>query len=151
MAQEITRRETTPSPFDRIVGSLMARDPFFAGLGFGSPAMALALDEGSLALDVSEDAEHVIVRASLPGFRREDVQAEVHDGVLTIAARRTDEQEERTEKYYRKERREGSLSRRVALPTQVDEDHAIAELRDGVLTLKLPKAEKARRRSISIN
>lgn len=149
MVQEIVRREPANGgvhPLDRIVDGWFTRDPFFS---FLRPSGAV--DEGSLAVDVSEDAEHVIVRASLPGFRREDVQVEVDEGVLTISARREEEAEERSEKFYRKERREGSVSRRIALPTGVDEDGAAAELADGVLTLRLPKAEKARRRQIQIN
>lgn len=148
MAQEITRREPVNGghPLERIVDGWFTRDPFFSFLR--APAM---IDEGSLAVDVSEDAEHVIVRASLPGFRREDVQVEVDEGVLTISARREEQTEEHSEKFYRKERREGSVSRRIALPTGVNEEGAVAELGDGVLTLRLPKAEKARRHQIQIN
>lgn len=148
MAQEIARREPVNGgvhPLERIVDGWFTRDPFFSVLR--GPAL---VDEGSLALDVSEDGEHVIVRASLPGFKREDVQVELDEGVLTISARREEAHEEHGEKFYRKERREGSVSRRIAMPTAVDDERAAAELADGVLTLKLPKIEKARRRQIRI-
>ncbi len=150
MPQAITRRDpdTGAHPIDRIFQTMLARDPFFGGLanGFAQP-----IDEGTLALDVSEDAEHVIVRASLPGFRREDVAVEIHDGVLTISATRSEETEERSEKFYRKERRTGSVSRRVALPVAVVEEEARAELADGELTLRLPKTTQGGPRRISIN
>ncbi len=111
---------------------------------FGLPAFGdmIAIDEGTLAVDVSEDDRHVIVRASLPGFRKEDVDIEVHDGVLSIKAEHSSEHEEKAERYYRKERRFGSVSRRIALPSAVLEGEAKADLADGVLTLRLPKSPK---------
>jgi HSP20 family protein len=121
-------------------------EPFFSG----APLTA-RVDEGTLPLDVSEDDKHVIVRASLPGFRKDQVEVEVHDGVLTITARQEEEKEETTERYYRKERRVGSLSRRVALPGAVLEKESEAELKDGVLTLRLAKVQKEQPRKIRIN
>lgn len=148
MNSEITRREPVNGthPIDRLFHSVFARDPFFSGLVQVGP-----IEEGSLALDVSEDETSVIVRASLPGYTKDNIAVEVAEGVLTITARRSEQHEERGERFYRKERREGSVSRRIALPTLVDEDNASADLADGVLTLRLPKAEKARRRQIAIN
>lgn len=123
------------------------QDPFFAD----TPNFISRVEEGSLPLDVSEDDRSVIVRASLPGFKREDVTIEVHEGVLTIKAQHREEREQNGERYYRKERRESSMSRRVALPSTVAEHQAEATLADGVLTLRLPKNEKAQPRKIAIN
>lgn len=111
---------------------------------FGVPSLGeiIAVDEGTLAVDVSEDDRHVIVRASLPGFKKEDVDIEVHDGVLSIKAAHSEEHEEKNERFYRKERRFGSVSRRIALPSAVLEGEAKADLSDGVLTLRLPKSPK---------
>jgi HSP20 family protein len=119
---------------------------------FAEPTLARAggLEEGTLALDLSENETHVIVRASLPGFTREDIDVEVHDGVLTIKATHREESEESKERFYRRERRVSSLSRRVALPSLVREKDAAAELKDGVLTLRLPKTEQATPRKIRI-
>ncbi len=144
----ITRRdaENGVHPIDQFFRAALTRDPFaiFAGGLSG-------IEEGTLAIDVSEDSDHVIVRASLPGFAREDISVEVHDGVLSISASRSEESEDRTEKFYRKERRTGSVSRRVALPVAVVEDDATAELKDGELTLRLPKSVQGGPRRISIN
>ncbi|QOJ00776.1 MAG: Hsp20/alpha crystallin family protein [Phycisphaeraceae bacterium] len=123
----------------------MLGEPFFTH----APASAL-IEEGTLPLDISEDESSVIVRASLPGFRKEDVDIEVHDGVLTIKASRTEEHEEHGERFYRKERRTGSLSRRVALPSVVLEHEAKADLSNGVLTLRLPKSPKEQPRKVRI-
>lgn len=114
-------------------------------------SLATTLEEGALPLDVSEDDKTVIVRASLPGFTKEDVNVEVHDGVLTIKAEHTDVREEKAEKFYRKERRTGSLSRRVALPSTVVEAETRAELSEGVLTLRIPKSQRAMPKKIAIN
>lgn len=142
----ITRRnmrEVLPiaSIFDR-----MLAEPFF------TEAMPLAarIEEGTLALDVSEDDANVIVRASVPGFSKGDVDIEVHDNVLTINAQHTEEKEETNERYYRKERRVGSLSRRIALPSAVVDKDAQADLKDGVLTLRLPKVQKLQPKKIKI-
>lgn len=109
------------------------------------------LEEGTLPLDISEDEKNVIVRASVPGFGKEDIDVEVHNSVLTIKAQHTDEHEEKNERFYRRERRFGSMSRRVALPSTVREDACSAELKDGVLTLLIPKSEAAMPRKVQIN
>lgn len=120
------------------------RDPFFTG------AILPRVEEGALALDVSEDDTNVIVRASLPGFKKEDIDVEIHDGVLTINATHNEETEEKGERFYRKERRMGSTSRRIALPSAVQESGAKAELKDGVLSLWIPKVAKETPRKVQI-
>lgn len=99
------------------------------------------IEEGTLAIDVSDDDQNVIVRASLPGYKKDDVNVEVHDGVVSINAQHADEEEVTGENFYRKERRYGAVSRRVAVPCPVMEDDAIAELKDGVLMLTVPKTK----------
>jgi HSP20 family protein len=139
----ITRRDPFEFvPVGRIVQSLF-NDPFFASFGGEHAPIARGIEEGTLPLDISEDDKSVIVRASVPGFRREDVEVEVHDGVLSIKAQHSEEKEEKNERFYRKERRVGSMSRRVALPSMVVGDEAAAELNDGVLTVRVPKTKQA--------
>ncbi len=137
----LMRKDPMLAPIDRLFDRVM-RDPFFGELS--------TIDEGTLALDMMDDGENIVVKASLPGFKREDVSVEVADGVLTINARHDETTEESDEHFYRRERRTGAVSRRIALPAAVDEDKADAHLADGVLTLKLPKAGGARPRKISI-
>ncbi|MFZ4573299.1 MAG: Hsp20/alpha crystallin family protein [Phycisphaerales bacterium] len=104
-----------------------------------------------LALDVSEDAEAVTVKANVPGFAREQIDIEMHDGVLTISAKRVEEKQEQAGTVHRRERYVGSLARRVALPSLVVESAGKAELRDGVLTLRLPKSQENSPRKIAID
>lgn len=106
--------------------------------------------KGNLALDISEHENHVIVRASLPGFGKEDVEIQLDDGVLTIKADFNEEHVE-GEKFYRRERRCGSLTRQIKLPLQLNDESTEAELKDGVLTLRIPKAAEDKVRKISIN
>ncbi len=105
----------------------------------------------SLAVDVSEAESDVVVRASVPGFRKDQIAIEVHDDVLTIRAEKSEEVEEKNERYTRRERRAGSFARSLALPAPVATEKAQAELKDGVLTLTIPKNQKAQPRKISIN
>ena len=126
---------------DRLFGSML-----------GEPETnGFTLDEGTLALDISENDQEVIVRASLPGFTKDQVEIEAHDGVLTIKAEKTEETETKDERFYRKERRIGSVSRRIALPSVVKEADAHAELENGELILRLPKEAKAQPKRIAIN
>ncbi|MGP1272872.1 MAG: Hsp20/alpha crystallin family protein [Phycisphaerales bacterium] len=134
MAHELMKRPAAfVTPFDRLFDSLLMRQPFTGAFERG------LLDENALELDVAEDDEQLIVRASVPGFAREDITIDLQDGVLTISATKSEETEERRERFHRRERRTGSVSRRIALPVAVDEDSAQATLRDGVLELRLPK------------
>lgn len=111
---------------------------------------SMTVDEGTLALDVSETEDAVVVRGSLPGFEKKDVDIEVHDNVLSIKATHTEEHEEHGERFYRRERQVGSLSRRVALPSHVEGDKARASLRNGVLEVKIPKSPEASPRKLQI-
>lgn len=140
----LMRRDVFDSPFTAL--SRFFNDPFFNQ----SPLAGLSMDEGTLAVDISEDEQNVVVRASLPGFTKEDVTVHVEDGVLTINAQHTEEKEHKGEKFYRKERRTGSMSRRIALPTAVVESQTKAELKEGVLTLRLPKSTKSAPHRIQI-
>lgn len=110
----------------------------------------LSFDEGSLALDLYEKDNQVVVKASLPGFKKEDIDVQLHDGVLTINAKHSEETEEKDAKFYRRERRFGSVSRRLALPGVVDDSNVNAELKDGVLTVTVPVPEQSRPKQIEI-
>ena len=151
--RQITRREPTAAvhPLDRFVQGLF-RDPFFApGFPGGLSINGAALDEAALAVDIAEDDANLVLRASVPGFKREDIAIDIHDGVVTISATLNEEKEEKQERFYRRERRTGSVSRRIALPVPVNEEAAEATLTDGVLELRLPKDGTAGPRRIAIN
>lgn len=110
-----------------------------------------AFGEDALAVDISEGREgETIVRASLPGFNKDEVKVSIHEGVLEIKAEHAEEAETTDEKFYRKERRWGAMSRRIALPGQAAEDGVSAELKDGVLTVKVQPAKGSQPRAIEV-
>ncbi len=141
----IRRNGCTPASMSDLFTGFFS-DPIFAGL----TGQAVSEGEGVLALDVSEDASNVYVRASLPGFTREQIDVQVHEGVLTITATRNEQSEQGNERYFRRERRMGTVTRRVVLPESVAEGDAHAELKDGVLTLRFAKTPESQPRKIAI-
>jgi HSP20 family protein len=128
--------------FDRLFHSFFSEAPASAGNG---------TTESPLALDIAEDEKDVIVRASLPGFTKEQVEVELHEGVLSISATQAVTQDETSERFYRRERRYGSVSRRIALPEVAADGEASAELKDGVLTVRVPRAKPEVARKVRIN
>ena len=100
--------------------------------------------ERFLPVDVYETDEEVVVEASLPGVKPEEVHVSVTGDRLTIKGESETEEEEQEHDYYRKERRYGSFERALTLPVEVDADKAKATFENGELSLHLPKiaAEK---------
>jgi HSP20 family protein len=139
---DIVRRDPFNQTFRELI-NFMAHEPFSGPLWESE-------NEGTLALDIAEGDGELIVKASLPGFKRENIDVQLHNGVLSIKAEQTEEKETKEGRYYRKERRVGSVSRRIALPGVVSEAAANAELKDGVLTLRIPQAEVAKPKQIPI-
>ena len=104
----------------------------------------------TLPIDISEVDSDTIVRASVPGFSAEEIDVTVEDGVLTISAKHDEPSEKSDEHYYRRERRTGSVSRRIALPRNTPDVEVAAELADGVLTLTVPTPGKQKPKQIEI-
>ena len=102
------------------------------------------------AMDLVEIGDSLVLKADLPGLRREDVNIEVKDGVLTISGERKDEHEEKADGYYRVERTFGSFSRTLTLPKGIDAEGIAADFADGVLEVKIPKPEERKPHRIEI-
>jgi HSP20 family protein len=90
------------------------------------------------------------VRAALPGVKAEDVQVQVEDGQLSIRAEMHAEEERQERGYLMREIRRGTFARTIPLPVPVQADKAEARLEQGILELVLPKAEKAKAKSIKV-
>lgn len=118
---------------------------------FGTPLMSAATN--TLPIDLTETESSLILRASVPGFSRDQVRIEVHEGVLTIAAERSENSEQRSdgERVLRRERRFGSLTRRIALPETINHDAITASLENGEITVTLPKQPRSQARQVQIN
>ncbi len=103
-----------------------------------------------LPIDMYQTANDVVVKASLPGFKPEEVDISIAGDTLTIKGQHKEEKEMRDEDYFFKERRYGSFSRSLSLPVQVKSDKAEAVFENGVLTLTLPKAEEMKPKQIKV-
>jgi len=128
---------------DRLFDDSLFRDSFFRG-------PARMSDEGTLPIDISETDSDLIVRASLPGFDKDEIDVDVHEGVLSIKAQHSEDHEEKGERFYRRERSFGAVSRRIALPGIVADADVEADLKGGVLTLRIPIPEKPKPKQIEI-
>jgi len=101
------------------------------------------------ALNLWEDEQNIYAEAELPGLRMEDLEVYVVGNELTIKGERKDEFREKAG-YHRRERGVGAFSRVLQLPAELDADRVEAVLKNGVLTITLPKAEKAKPRKVQV-
>jgi HSP20 family protein len=104
----------------------------------------------SPALDVYEGKDALIVKAELPGLAKEDIDISLDGKLLTIKGEKKQEEEVKKEDYYRCERSFGAFSRTLELPVDVKLDNVNATFKDGVLEVRLPKAEDARKNVIKV-
>lgn len=107
--------------------------------------------DGDLAaypVDIHEDDKHLYVEAELPGFKKDEIEVTLEQGVLSIRAQRTTE--EKKGEQHLAERRFHRVARSFTLPRSVDQGEVDAELRDGVLTLTLAKRQEAQSQRIEV-
>lgn len=96
------------------------------------------------AIDIADHEDAVVVKAEVPGCKAEDIDISVRGDVLTITGEKKQTEERKEKGYYHTERSYGSFRRDLHLPDDVDPSNVEAECKDGVLTITLPKAEKAK-------
>ncbi|MBN2258639.1 MAG: Hsp20/alpha crystallin family protein [Anaerolineaceae bacterium] len=104
----------------------------------------------ALPLDVIENDNEFIVKASLPGIKPEDIEVTYHNQTLTVKGEMKQEEDTSEEKYHLHERRYGMFSRSITLPSDVNGDAIKADFDNGVLALSLPKKEEVKAKRISI-
>lgn len=110
-----------------------------------------AFDGPALPLDVTTTANELLIEASLPGIKPEDVEITVENGTLTITGKTAEERRAEEGSYLVQEIRRGAFSRSVTLPNGLEADKASATFEHGVLTLRIPKAEQVKPRQIRIS
>lgn len=124
--------------FDRLVDRIFSRD-FDLWEGGRTPS-----------IDVYEEGDNIVVKAEIPGVKKEDISVSLTGDTLTITGKKSEEKEVKRENYYRKEIRSGAFSRSLTLPVQVDKDKVKAKYKDGVLELVLPKAPEEKEKEVKI-
>jgi HSP20 family protein len=117
----------------------------------GSNGRSSQLLEGWFpAVDVFEDKDNLLVKAELPGLKKEDIEISLQDGFLTLSGERKHEEKHKDAQVYRTERWEGRFHRSVSLPCRVEADKITATYNEGVLSVTLPKSEDAKPKQIPI-
>lgn len=155
---------TATSPFSFMRRFSEEMDRLFEDFGFGTNRLSQGfsglgreLGRGlsglwSPAIEVFERGNKLVVRADLPGMKKDEVKVEILDGSLTIAGERKQEHKEDNGGKYRTERSYGSFYRAIPLPEGVDTEKANATFRDGVLEIELdaPPSQRSRSRQVEI-
>ena len=118
-------------------------DHFLGGRGLSKQAF-------QVAVDIREEDDAFYVDAEVPGLAAEDVKVDIEKNVLTLSGERKVEKEEVDGTYRRVERQYGSFTRSFTLPETVDTENITADLKEGVLALRLPKKDAPTPRSISV-
>lgn len=106
--------------------------------------------EGQLAIDVYQTDNDIIVKAPIAGVKREDLEISITDEVLNIKGERKEETEVNRENFFAQECYWGAFSRSYILPIAVNSEKATATLTNGILTIKIPKEEKTKTKTIEI-
>jgi HSP20 family protein len=134
----------TRSPWTEMNRLAREMDAMFGGTSQSS-------DLWAPPVDVEETPEALILTAELPGMSREAIDIELEDGVLTIQGEKKEEEKAETTQGLLYERRWGSFTRRFTLPRAVDAANITAQYDNGILTIRVPKAEEAKGRKIEIS
>lgn len=141
--------------------NLVVRDPFWKEFNtlarfnhfFDLPREEASdsLGAWSPAVDIYDKGAEVVIHAEVPGMNKDDIDVHVENNVLTIRGKKERKEEAKEDGYFRTERSYGTFSRSFSLPTTVDVSKIVAEYKDGILTLSLPKEEQARPRQIAVS
>ena len=139
------------SPFGELVSLRQAMDRLFED-SFVRPRMWVgsALESSSLALDAQMNQDELLVQAALPGVKPENVEITIENGTLTIAGESQSETKDENNQYLLQEIRRGSFVRSVTLPNGLEPDKTTASFDNGVLTLRIPRADQVKPKTIKI-
>jgi HSP20 family protein len=147
----LARRDDLPffGPFSMLNNFRREMDRLFEDFGFGSGMQPFGFGSSGSAgafnwspqTEIFERGDELVVRADLPGLKKDDIDVNLEEDRITIRGERKSEHEENREGIYRSERSYGSFYRTIPLPQGVNGDQAKADFRDGVLEITMPKPE----------
>ncbi len=102
------------------------------------------------SVDISETPQEYVIRAEIPGMKKEDTKLSIHNNVLTLSGEKKSEARHEDKKYHRVESYYGSFQRSFVLPDAIKADKVSATFKDGVLSVTVPKAEEAKEKTVEI-
>jgi HSP20 family protein len=139
------------APFERMddVFDDFIRRPFGRSLWPSLPRMFEDV-EAAPTVDIYEEGDHIVVKSDLPGMTKEDIEVNLTDDTITLTGERKKEEKIEKKDYFRMERSYGSFQRTFALPAEVQTNKAKAVFKDGVLEVKIPKTEAAKKKEHKI-
>lgn len=143
MAKEKGKKELVTSEGARFI------DRWFDDF-FGRRFASATVDEIMPDVDMFEDGGDVVVKAELPGIKKEDLEVTLTDGAITISGEKKKEKEIKKKDYYKWERSYGSSCRTLSLPAEVQADKVKSTFKDGVLEVRMPKSEQARSKEVKV-
>ncbi len=155
--KEKETREVTPwRPFSELSRIEREAERLFGDF-FQRPLLGLAWPErfrevgfGKPAIEIYEEKDDVVIKAEVPGMKKEDLDINISGTLLTIKGEKKQEEEVKKKGYYYSERSYGSFLRTIDLPKEVQIDKVRAGFKDGVLEVRLPKTEEAKRKEVKI-
>lgn len=107
--------------------------------------------EGQLSVDVYQTVDEIVIKSTIAGVKSEDLEVSINNDMVTIKGKREDSREVKDEDYFYQECYWGGFSRSIILPIEIKAEEAKAQLKNGVLTIRLPKAKKSKAISIKID
>jgi HSP20 family protein len=102
------------------------------------------------SVDLYEEKDEIVVKSDLPGMSKEDVTVQLSGDTLTIKGEKKKEEEVKEKDYHRRERSYGEFVRTLTLPCEVKGEQVKATFKDGVLEIRLPKSEEAKKKSVQV-
>jgi HSP20 family protein len=114
------------------------------------PSRAAEVSLPSVDLDLYEEKGEIVAKAELPGLTKEDIEVKITENLLTIKGEKKKEEEVKGKDYYRSERSYGLFMRSVELPREVQADQIKATFKNGILEVRLPVSEEAKKKEIKV-
>jgi HSP20 family protein len=127
------------------------RRPFFGPSWMPRIRMPDIMGEVSPMVDIFEDGNDIVVKAEVPGIKKENIEVNLTQDTITISGQKKEEEKVEKKDFYRLERSFGSFTRKLRLPADIQTGKAKAIFKDGVLEVRIPKSATATARKITID
>lgn len=108
------------------------------------------LTDVSTSVDMFEEGDALVIKAEIPGMKKEEISIDFAGDLVTISGEKKSEEKTERKDYYRLERSFGSFSRKLHLPVEIQVDKATASFKDGVLEIRMPKSDAAKKKTRKI-